>query len=349
MSEAAIHFLCDANRSVGFGHLSRCLKLAQGMRGAAIRFEGRFSTEARERIAQQGFADGRASTAGQRAVAVVDIMFDREDMDYYDLARLTAIRRRFARVILLSSALTLPAALPVDVAVGHVLEPASRRRRFRTVSGLAYAPVSDEFRAARGRRGRHPVAIRRAFIGFGASKSMRGVHCVLEGLRQRNFDGRVDLLLSPFSRRHEPALRALDLPYLLRIHANLRSVAPLLRQADVAFGTYGNITFEALCLGTPFVAIAVKDFQLAYAKRLQARGLITCIGKDSDLSAATVADALAALTPTRRASLSRKGRAAVDGRGIERIRALISDEVRRLRHQPSHRTGMSDHRQPCRT
>ena len=29
----------------------------------------------------------------------------------------------------------------------------------------------------------------------------------------------------------------------------------------IAFGTYGNITFEALCLGVPFLVVAAKDFQ----------------------------------------------------------------------------------------
>jgi len=330
MTRPSLQFLCDANTSVGFGHLSRCLQLAVRLRNScAIAFDGRFSAEARERIESRGFAVGPRGGGQPRAVAVVDIMFDREDMDHYDLARLERIRKRFRRVVLLTSAMSVPSRLPVDVVVGHVLPRGQRAsRRFRVLEGLAYAPVSDEFRKARGRRAPVRGEIRRVFAGFGASRTLRGLDRVLDGLESRGFAGRVDVLLSPFHRRFEEALLRRRPSLDLRTHSNVRSVARLLRGADVAFGTYGNITFEALCLGVPFLAVAVKDFQRVYAERLERRGLLVSLGRDTDLEARQVAAALARLTPEKRAALGRKGRAAVDGRGIERIRRVLERECR---------------------
>jgi spore coat polysaccharide biosynthesis predicted glycosyltransferase SpsG len=329
MSRRPIHFICDANASVGFGHLSRCLKVASSLRRSrAIRFGGRFSAEAKARIAQLEFTVEQPSAGHSGGLAVVDIMFDKEDMDYFDLVRLRQIRKRFERVVVLSSAMTVPDDLPVDVVIGHVLETARRMRRpFRTFAGLDYSPVSAEFRAARGRRAAVPEEVKRVFVGFGASRDIRGVTSVLDALKLRNFAGEVDLLLSPFHQRFAAPLGRRKSSYRMRIHSNVRSVAPLLRRADIAFGTYGNITFESLCLGTPFLTVAVKDFQLAYAKELAMRGLLVCIGKDEALSATIIADALKSLTRKKRQALSQRARSAVDGRGIDRIRRVIEKEA----------------------
>lgn len=251
-------------------------------------------------------------------------MFDREDMDYYDRPRLEQIRKRFARVVVLSSAMTVPDGLPVDVVIGHALKGGRRAGRPRIFAGLDYSPVSPEFRSRRGEERRD---VKRVFVGFGASRDIRGLNSVLEALVLWNFAGEVDVLLSPFHRRFEAALDRRKAPYRLSIYSNVRSVAPLLRRADIAFGTYGNITFEALCLGTPFLAVAVKDFQLTYAKRLEERGLLLCLGRDSELEAPDVVETLKSLTRRKRQALSRRGRLAVDGLGIERIRRVIEREA----------------------
>ncbi len=340
MSRPDVCFLCDANTAVGFGHLSRCLKVAATLRRSyAIRFGGRISAEARRRIVQDGYRIDATSTPSE-SVAVVDIMFDKEDMDYYDRPRLEAIRTRFPRVVLLSSAITVPRDLPVDIVVGHVLQgpkPRASSGPFRTMAGLEYAPVSAEFRRLRTHRRTVRRDIRRVFVGFGASRDVHGVNGVLDALTLSGFRGRVDLLLSPFHRRFEAGITRRDRPYQLRVHSNIPSVAPLLCGADLAFGTYGNVTFEALCLGTPFAAVPVKTFQLRYARRLEKQGLLVCLGRDHELTPKRVMTALRHLTWRKRTSLARNGRHAVDGRGIERIGRVIRDEALRL--QRASRTG----------
>lgn len=329
MRRPLIHIVCDANASVGFGHLSRCLKLASSLRKSwTIRFGGRFSAEARTRISQHRFSIEQPSARSSGGLAVVDIMFDKEDMDYYDLSRLGQIRKRFARIVVLSSAMTVPDDLPVDVVIGQVLKGGrGARTPFQIFAGLDYSPVSAEFRNGPSRRAEQREAIRRVFVGFGASRDIRGLRSVLDALALWNFSGEVDVLLSPFHRRFETPLGRRKAPYRLRIHSNVRSVAPLLLRADIAFGTYGNITFESLCLGTPFLAVAVKDFQLAYAKRLEKQGLLVCLGKDSELDAAKVVETLKSLTRRKREALSRRGRSSIDGLGIERIRRVIEREA----------------------
>ena len=328
MSAGKIFFVCDAEAAIGFGHLSRCLQVADVLRADwDIRFCGRFSPVAKRRIAERGYAAAALPECG--GLAVVDTMFDREDMDYYDIPRLAGVRRRFARVVVVSSALTAPANLPADVVIGHMLRKTSRASgRARTLAGLKYAPVSSAFRRARRPRSAERARIRRVFLGFGGSRDIRGLKTVLDALALANFTGDVDILLSPFHRRYEAALRRHTRSYRVRVHFNVASVAALLRGADVAFGTYGNITFEALCLGVPFLAVAVKDFQKAYAARLQKEGVLVSLGRDTELDPARVAAALTALTPRARVSLGRKSRRAVDGLGIERIARVVAVQAR---------------------
>jgi spore coat polysaccharide biosynthesis predicted glycosyltransferase SpsG len=188
------------------------------------------------------------------------------------------------------------------------------------------------------RRAPKSSRIGRVFLGFGSSPDIRGLRCVLDALALWKFTGQVDVLLSPFHERFGPSLRRRADSYRLRLHANVKSVAPLLRRADVAFGTYGNITFEALCLGVPFLAVAVKDFQRAYAGRLARQGVLVSLGKDSELSTKTVIAALNSLTPGARASLSRRGRKAVDGLGIQRIARVVERQARKAEREMSCRT-----------
>jgi spore coat polysaccharide biosynthesis predicted glycosyltransferase SpsG len=340
VSAGSVFFVCDAEASIGFGHLSRCLQVAEALgKDRDIRFCGRFSPEARRRIAGRGFVVAPAPARNSGGLAVIDTMFDKEDMDSYDLPRLEALRRRFARLVVVSSALTVPARLPADVVIGHMLRSRrGRAQRFQTLAGLRYAPVSRDFRRARLLRTRKISRIGRVFLGFGSSRDIRGLRCVLDALALWKFTGEVDVLLSPFHERFGAALRGRASSYRLRLHANVKSVAPLLRRADVAFGTYGNITFEALCLGVPFLAVAVKDFQRAYAGRLARQGVLVSLGKDSELSTKTVIAALNSLTPGARASLSRRGRKAVDGLGIQRIARVVERQARKAEREMSCRT-----------
>ena len=174
MRRLPVTFLCDANTSVGFGHLSRCLKLAFSLRRSrAIRFGGRFSAEARRRISQYGFSVEEPPARYSGGLAVVDIMFDKEDMDYYDLRRLGRIRKQFQRVVVLSSAMTVPDDLPADAVIGHVLQGGrAARSPLRVFAGLDYSPVSTEFQSSRARRAEVRNDIGRIFVGFGASRDI---------------------------------------------------------------------------------------------------------------------------------------------------------------------------------
>ena len=54
-----------------------------------------------------------------------------------------------------------------------------------------------------------------------------------------------------------------------------------------------------------------------------------CLGRDSELDAAKVVQALKSLTRRKRETLGRRGRSSVDGLGIERIRRVIESEALR--------------------
>jgi UDP-2,4-diacetamido-2,4,6-trideoxy-beta-L-altropyranose hydrolase len=105
----------------------------------------------------------------------------------------------------------------------------------------------------------------------------------------------------------------------------------LLAGATVAVVGAGTTMWEGACLGTPMVAVVVADNQATPAAAAATRGFVEVIEGRPDRAglgcAERVGDTVAALLADddRRASLGRHGRAAVDGRGAERVADALAN------------------------
>jgi UDP-2,4-diacetamido-2,4,6-trideoxy-beta-L-altropyranose hydrolase len=93
----------------------------------------------------------------------------------------------------------------------------------------------------------------------------------------------------------------------------------------------GTTMWEGACLGTPMVAVVVADNQATPAAAAATRGFVEVVegrpGRAGLGCAERVGDTVAALLADddRRASLGRHGRAAVDGRGAERVADALAN------------------------
>jgi RimJ/RimL family protein N-acetyltransferase len=89
-------------------------------------------------------------------------------------------------------------------------------------------------------------------------------------------------------------------------------------------------------LGLPTLAIIVADNQRPIAEALHAQGIVHNLGWYTELSPATIAQTLTALltNEARRAEMSQRGQALVDGDGAERIVMHLRGDPLRLR--PAH-------------
>jgi spore coat polysaccharide biosynthesis protein SpsF len=122
------------------------------------------------------------------------------------------------------------------------------------------------------------------------------------------------------------ALRRLPGP--LTIVEACNDLRPLMAQADVAVSAFGVTAYELAAHGVPALYLHLTPDHGQSASAFEAAGIGRSIGPASGPDAA-IEDALAALLrdASAREAMRRAGLAAVDGRGAERIAALIADKI----------------------
>lgn len=107
----------------------------------------------------------------------------------------------------------------------------------------------------------------------------------------------------------------------MEIHDFLPSLAPLMARASLAVGAGGATSWERLCLGLRAVVIILADNQRAITDELERRGLVTVAGEAASV---TAEDFRRAIDTELRNHPARVPAAAIDGRGAERVAAILT-------------------------
>jgi spore coat polysaccharide biosynthesis protein SpsF len=318
------NFICTADAQVGFGHLRRCLAIARQLQAldVPISFSGRLDEAATTVIRRELPTATLVRNLVLPGCAIVDCMFDPQDMDYYDIRFLQEIRDRGMRIALLSSSVHAPPDLPVDLVVGHMLD-AVPHARYELRRGLAWAPVSPEAGDYRRLGREQPSEVRRVLLAFGNFHDPAGLFLALDALAIDGCEMEVQILLPPALRCFEIQIRQRPRPLQLEVLTDVSTVFPVLDRSDLVVGSYGNLTFEALCVGVPVVIVAIKEFMVRYAAMLEAEGCLVLAGDVKNLKPERLADCLRGLDRTKRASLATKGQWLVDGEGLRRTADLL--------------------------
>ena len=112
----------------------------------------------------------------------------------------------------------------------------------------------------------------------------------------------------------------------LRSGLDAASLASCLSQASLALITGGMVVYEALAVGVPAVVFPQLDNLVIEAEFLSTAGCIVDLGYEGGMSLPTVSKSVSALLSDRdrRREMSRRQRAMVDGRGMERAAQAIS-------------------------
>jgi len=111
----------------------------------------------------------------------------------------------------------------------------------------------------------------------------------------------------------------------------------LLSKADLAITAGGLSAYEALCAGTPLLALSYDSFQATTIRAMAAAGACIDLGPGDRLDPGRLAGVLSDLAcdDSERRRISRNGRKLVDGRGDERVSRLIRQTI-------GERSGMAD-------
>jgi spore coat polysaccharide biosynthesis predicted glycosyltransferase SpsG len=272
---------------------------------------------ARERDLADTLAEGRHA----RAVVV-----DSYSLDARYLAALVA---GGCRVVAIDDA--ADRELPVDLVVNPSATPAVPRYRgalhTQYLVGPQYAMLQPEF----GEPPARAVAdrVRRVLVTLGggdpgplAAALVRWTAACLDDVAQ-------DVVVGPWGTsadglRDEPGRSR----GAVRLHEHPRQLRPLMLGADLAISAGGQTAYELAAAGTPTIAIRRAANQTLTLGTLAAAGALVAVGDATDPaleSAVTVALQALAKDRDRRAEMSRRARAAVDGQGAARVaRAVLS-------------------------
>jgi UDP-2,4-diacetamido-2,4,6-trideoxy-beta-L-altropyranose hydrolase len=317
-----IAFRADASTSIGAGHLSRCLTLAESLKHDGFRIVvvcaagspvlvPRITTVADAVMELPYPAAGAAEIdTGMwlRVPAEVDAeatlsLLSRESIDWlivdhYGLdAAWEQIVRRGARHVMVIDDLA-NRAHDCDVLLDQNLYPDLETRYAGLVPtsctlflGPRYALLRDEFLSTSPRI--RDGAVRRLLLSFGGSDSANATTLAVEGvLRLDRRDLEVDVVIGqshPFRKEIEVAC---DVPGIT-LHIQSSEMARLISVADLAVGAGGSSIWERSILGLPTLTIITADNQRSSACYLDAIGVSPLIGELASTNADDIAEAVA--------------------------------------------------------
>jgi UDP-2,4-diacetamido-2,4,6-trideoxy-beta-L-altropyranose hydrolase len=332
-------FRTDASRSIGGGHVMRCLALADALRSEA---------------AECSFACSRQTPAsvpalvgsGYRCIEL-DEAADPEALsqaipegcdwlvvDHYGWnAAYEARCRPWARNILVIDDL---ANRPHDC---DLLLDQTAGRAASAYSGLLpaagdllvgsqYALLRPEFAAARPGSLAHRKTIRlnRVLVSMGLSDPSNATETILLGIVESGLSLTVDVVLGP-SAPGLPVVRSLVDRHrdAFILHVGTEAMAELMTGSDLCFGAAGSTAWERCCLGLPTVLTVIADNQREIAARLVDEGAVISLGPASELAPTDVAGMLRKLDcdPGALAELATRSAAICDGRGAQRVAMRI--------------------------
>jgi UDP-2,4-diacetamido-2,4,6-trideoxy-beta-L-altropyranose hydrolase len=197
--------------------------------------------------------------------------------------------------------------------------------------GPSYALLRPEFQRWTSFQRATPKRVRKLLVTLGGADPDNVTGTVIAAL------GRLDLprlevkVLVGAANRHLKALRRQighhsegSRPQI-ELLTDVSDVAPLMAWADLAVSAAGITCWELAFMQLPAVLLAVADNQEPIARQVSAAGVAISLGQAEQLTADAIAKAVVNLSYNRdrRARQARAGRRLVDGRGAERVVAVM--------------------------
>jgi len=333
-----IAFRVDASRSLGTGHLMRCLTLADVLAGEGV--DSVFLCRADDATSLVGDAghdllELPAQPSGEEVDAeqcgeLLDRSLDWLVVDHYALGdawerQMNAHTPRLAAIDDLARPHDVDLLLDQNVLPDGANPYASRLPvRARALLGPRYALLRPEFIGTpRERDG----SISRVLVNFGGSDPANATTLALDALEQVGWTDRaVDVVVGRLHQHTDQLADRCSAHPSWALHVQTPRLGQLMRAADLALGAGGTSTWERCASALPALVVTIADNQLELAAATASAGACRWLGGIDDVGVDALAGALESLAGDPDA-LQRMGHAAgalCDGRGAGRVaRALL--------------------------
>jgi UDP-2,4-diacetamido-2,4,6-trideoxy-beta-L-altropyranose hydrolase len=340
MTQQAV-FRCDAGRSIGTGHLMRCLALAEALteRGWTCRFLSLPGSRAAIARFAHFPADILEAHAVDDAGAVRALVPQGCDLFVLDSYRLgiqheTALRGWYGSCLVLDDRpfRRHEADILLDPTLGR--EPAVYEslvaKDTTLLLGPSYALLRPAFREARPRAlARRMLAgmPERILVTLGGGCGARPVlSVILEACRRSGLVAELHIV-APDSWElpaHTGAMRIVG-------HGLTADMHRLATACDLAIGAGGGSAWERCCLGLPTITVRVADNQSDVAAALAEAGAAVDLGDARSLTSDTLARSLRDLAGNsgRRREMAMRAALVCDGLGARRVAGVLSSWLAR--------------------
>lgn len=368
--EMNVVFRADASIEIGTGHVMRCLTLADSLhqRGVVCCFvckehpgnlieviSGRgFTVHAIPVIGAKGYEDDEPALDHQRWLggdwrsdaamtieSIGSMEIDWLVVDHYSLdARWEKHLRSYCNAVLVIDDLADRAHdcnVLLDQNYGR--RPADYAGRVsddcKILVGPRFALLRPDFSELRGKsleRRKNPQ-LRRLLISLGGVDKDNATGAVLDTIRSCSLSN--DVRLTVVLGSHSPYLEqvraiALEMPWATDLLIDVREMAALMADCDLAIGAAGISAWERCCLGLPSLIVLLAENQKPGALALEMSGAAIILG-DISMIASELPRALQSLGSSAcLVEISAAAKALCDGRGASRVVALLDSSSNEL-------------------
>jgi UDP-2,4-diacetamido-2,4,6-trideoxy-beta-L-altropyranose hydrolase len=286
---ARVNLVADGGSRVGYGHVGRCLALAEAL--------GDFAAFSVEDSNLEAFLNARQAPIGGTKDASVIVLDRAEPTSAAEVRALQADGRRVVLLDDLGSGRRY-AELVIDPPTAASWPPTAGSR----LAGFEHVLLRDE--VLRADRSPAPAGL---LLGLGGSDPSALTPVLAEALPA---DGLI-VNLGPGYRGPRPGHGELL--------ADPTAFVQALSGVKLLVASYGHTLLEAAYLGVPALFVATREDQVEHAEAFAQNGTAELVQAET---AAARAEQLLA-DPAALEAMSDRGRSLVDGRGAERVAAEV--------------------------
>lgn len=206
-------------------------------------------------------------------------------------------------------------------------------KKNKTFSGLQYALINKGIRNTK--KPRIKKRVHNILVCFGVfdSKNATGLTInILKGIAAKNHNLRTKVLMTSKSmhlNRVKDQIKNIDSN--IDLVTDKENIIPLLYKADLSIGSAGNNLLERTAMGIPSITITTAKNQDHLAKYLNQHGSTINLGSINKISVQKLETTINRLIKNHklRLTMSRKGKALVDGLGVKRSSKKILNLLNR--------------------
>ena len=350
-------FRADASRSIGTGHIMRCLALAEALRDrdVDVSFVSRDQPgNLVSHLRQRGFAVSVLPREAETVASRTDDgtylgwlgVSQKEDerqtakalggqspdwlvVDHYaiDAEWEHGVRSCTDRLLVIDDLANRKHECEVLIDQNYVHHGDARYAGLVSPNTLLllgpfYALMRPEYHALREQTSRTRESASRVLIYYGGTDASNETSRALRVLSRPQFRHiAVDVVVSS-NNPHAAELETLASQRpLTELHGSLPQLSHLMAKADLALGAAGITTWERCAAGLPSVVTAVAENQRVVAEPLAEDGVVRYIGMATDVDDGDVADAIEKLLddPSSLRAMAGKAARITDGLGAQRV------------------------------